>query len=188
MFTCFLSAHDIEENREAKATENPRTISGNVFGFSVSPPPPQKKKKSKVLKMLLRGGCPKLEVAKPPLLARAAEIGGSRMGVLANPRVLEEKAPVLGSEKVVIWNRVLFNNVHWLKNILENVEILDLFLSAPRVWKKQGRIRPFSRDSREFIDSGHFASEQTAFVMTPLSIPGRLVVFVWIAQVLFGPS
>ena len=60
-----------------------------------------------------------------------------------------------GSEKGVFWKRGLFRKVHFL-------EILDS--REPPDCGKQRRIRPFSRDCREFRDfrdSRDFSSEKT---------------------------
>ena len=46
-------------------------------------------------------------------------------------------------------------------------------LREPPDCGKQRRIRPFSRDSREFRDSRDSSSEKTHFVMTPFSGPDK---------------
>ena len=76
------------------------------------------------------------------------------------------------SETGIFWKRGLFRKVHFLEN-MENLEILEI-LENPQTVEKQRRIRPFSRDSREFRgcgDSKDSCSEKTPFVMTPCPIP-----------------
>ena len=74
----------------------------------------------------------------------------------------------VGFGKRGLLEKGLFRKVDFLE-ILENLEIFE----NPQTCGKQRRIRPFSRDSREFRDSRDSSSEKTPFVMTPFSVPGN---------------
>ena len=50
-------------------------------------------------------------------------------------------------------------------------ELRERDSAEPPDWGRQRRIRPFSRDCREFRDSRDFPSEKTPFIMTPSSGP-----------------